>query len=277
MMKKLLVFVCCFLSFACFGFGQITIKYPAIIPVNSAMQGTFTNEEKAVIAKAVEHWQAAFPCVVLELSFRGVKFVGVGNQNVILGAATVTEDSMGPVNTSGGTEYGDIPTTGSIYSGIPKKATIMLRRLKMNEPERFFVSEDPMCPFAHDEWIDDGKADFYSTVLHEIGHAMGLNNKSMKLMNMLDTTTMPHSIPCPPGDPAYLTNDKAHLTKNHHADDLMRTGGARLGERFFISELDQQLLKKIYGPTYKRGFEVELPPGATPPSTVNIIVRRAAH
>ena len=107
-----------------------------------------------------------------------------------------------------------------------------------------------------------GQYDFYSTVIHELGHALGFgigfDENGADRFSPLPNGGGSFLYQGPAGITAVFTSDLGHLDPDFHGYDLLAPE-AFVGSRTLPSALDLQILADIYG------YQVALP--ATPPDT----------
>ncbi len=104
------------------------------------------------------------------------------------------------------------------------------------------------------------KQDLYSTVLHELGHALGLSSSfpdKLAIRNHISNNFLNFS----DGTRAALTEDHAHTLASVHPNDLMNPDHAP-NTRYHISDLDARILGEGFGYTinlqqvYDRAFVI---------------------
>lgn len=115
--------------------------------------------------------------------------------------------------------------------------------------------------FAFEAAFGQHGADFYRTITHEIGHAVGitLTNPDLKIWKQstaagtdaIDGTSQLRTVPGGGGTTVTLTmNGNGHIYENAHPHDLLNPGRTITGNntvRQLISDLDAKLLQQVYG------------------------------
>jgi hypothetical protein len=222
---------------------------------NFGVYGAAAATARQIVHRAIDLWQR----VIVNFNHTG----GPGNSLNL----TVTA-SGGGIASGGATAYdsGGRPTAGSIAVGT-------------NPATHYFDlnSDDGECtdfvtPFA--AFAPSVTAyDFYTTMLHEIGHVVGMATGGSLRINMFTTDTgiddpnstapgnlLAVNVGGGPIEATFTESDHGHLWEGpdtpatlaaglpSHPSDLMNPGRALpANERFLITDFDANLLSQVYG------------------------------
>jgi hypothetical protein len=202
---------------------------------------TFTPAERAVVDQAITIWNGIVTNLHNGSNVLRVTITGGSQSGLDLGPGTLGETEVNVGNYQ--------PTSASI-------------RIAANTAIGWYVDPTPADdseftqPTASPYAADGGPngSDLLSTVLHELGHALGINGANARFTS--------HETPGPGQDFTYhgssgvaaeLAPDEGHLASSAQPLDLM-TPEVRDGRRLLPSLLDVQLLVDAYG------YTVNLPP-----------------
>ncbi|MGJ8605826.1 MAG: DUF4214 domain-containing protein [Marivita sp.] len=107
----------------------------------------------------------------------------------------------------------------------------------------------------------EGRSDFLSVAVHEIGHILGIGTSSaFDRWIVNDHFTGPNALSVNNGDPIPVEEDHAHVEEGFAEDTVSLDPILTIGKRVLISEIDKALLADI-------GYEIEgfTQQGSTPP------------
>ncbi|MEW4566987.1 FG-GAP-like repeat-containing protein [Tautonia sp. JC769] len=210
----------------------------------------FSAAERRVIDRAIEIWEGLIldigrPDNTIRVRFQGGAFSGL-DMGGTLGLATVRYDARGPFEA---TIQLDADGGGRGWYVDPSPADDL--EFAAAATPTFHVGGPPE------------QFDLLSTVVHEIGHALGFG---IDFDNRLAAGLAPRPgggliYRGPTGVRAVFNDAADHLDPVEHAYDLL-TADAFLGTRAYPTALNLQLLADAYG---YRVFVPPLPPDARPP------------
>jgi hypothetical protein len=228
---------------------------------NFGVYGAAAATARQIVHRAIDFWQR----VIVNFNHTG----GAGNALNL----TVTASGGGIAN-GGATAYdnGGRPTAGSIAVGTGATTHYFDPNSDDGECTDFVT---PFAAFAPSV----SAYDFYTTMLHEIGHVVGMSTGGSLRINMFTTDTgiddpnsaspgnlLAVNVGGGPIEATFTESDHGHLWEGpdtpatiaaglpSHPNDLMNPGRVLFAnERFLITDFDANLLSQVYG------YSVQLP------------------
>jgi len=222
---------------------------------NFGVYGANTVTARTIVHRAIDFWQR----VIVNFNHTG----GAGNSLDLTVTAT-----GGGIASGGATAYdtGGRPTAGGIAVGTGATTHYFDPNSDDGECTAFVT---PFAAFAPSV----SAYDFYTTMLHEIGHVVGMATGGSYRINMFTTDTgiddpnstnpgnlLAVNVGGGPVEATFTNSDFGHLWEGpdtpatlaaglpSHPNDLMNPGRALPpNERFLISDFDANLLTQVYG------------------------------
>src|SRR3954466_15494492 len=251
---------------------------------NFGVYGAAAATARTIVHRAIDFWQK----VIVNFNHTG----GAGN------SLNLSVTASGGGIASGGAsafDSGGRPPAG----GLARGAGAATHYFDPNNDDG--ECTDFVTPFA--AWAPSvGAYDFYTTMLHEIGHVVGMDTASPLRMALFTTDTgiddptstapgnlLAVNVGGGPIEATFTNSDHGHLWEGpdtattlaaglpSHPNDLMNSGRALpANERFLITDFDAGLLSQVYGYSVQMPSQIDTMYAILDSTTGALTVRGAA-